>query len=154
MQDAAIAALLHAAELRDRGRASAWVARIVDRKAADVARAHGRQERVRGNFEEAGDVVAESAGPPCFCVRVQARRLRPAYAEVLERVDARGETIANVAAALGITTNALTVRLSRARAMLRDTLRAHCGTTAPQSCADCGCLERRCCTPVDDSPSV
>jgi RNA polymerase sigma-70 factor (ECF subfamily) len=154
VQDAAIAALVHAGELRDGGRANAWVARIVDRKATDVARAHGRQERVRGNFEEAGDVMAESAGPPCFCVRVQARRLRPVYAEVLERVDARGESIASVAAALGVTTNALTVRLSRARALLRDTLRAHCGTTAPQSCADCGCLERRCCSPVDQPTSA
>lgn len=151
VQEAAIAALVHAAELRDGGRANAWVARIVDRKASDVARALGRRERVRGDFAEASDVtVEESAGPPCFCVREQARRLRPAYAEVLERIDARGESIPNVASSLGVTTNALTVRLSRARALLRDTLRSHCGTTAPQSCADCGCLERRCCLPVDE----
>lgn len=150
VQDAAITALVHAGELRDAGRAEAWVARIVDRKATDVARAHGRYELLRGDMAEANDVAQEAPTARCFCVRVQARRLRPAYAEVLERIDERGESIAAVAADLGVTSNALTVRLWRARALLRDTLKAHCGTTAPQSCADCGCLERRCCVAIDD----
>jgi len=150
VQDAALAALVHAGDLRDAGRAGAWVGRIVDRKATDVTRARGRYEHLRRDIGEAMHVPEEVQVTPCFCVRVQARRLRPAYAEVLERIDERGESIASVAAALGVTSNALTVRLSRARALLRDTLKAHCGTLAPQSCIDCGCLQRRCCVPLDE----
>lgn len=154
VQDAAVAALVHAAELRDADRAEAWVARIVDRKATDAARAQCRVGPIRADVAEANEVAHEDEVAPCFCVGVQARRLRPVYAEVLERVDERGESIAVVAAALGVTPNALTVRLFRARAALRDSLKAHCGTTAPQSCADCGCLERRCCEPLADGTSA
>lgn len=150
VQDAAVAALVRASTLRDVRCADAWVARIVDRKASDAARADGRRARVRRDIEDAEDVALEPVAAPCFCARVQARRLKRPYAQVLERVDERGESIAAVAAALGVTPNTLTVRLCRARALLRATLKAHCGTMGPQSCADCGCLQRRCCVPVDD----
>lgn len=154
VQDAALAALLHAGELRDVERSEAWVARIVDRKATDVSRAYRRSEARFGPIAEAKHVPHDVPPAPCFCARVQARRLRPEYVEVLARVDERGERIGAVAAALGMTANAVTVRLWRARASLRAKLKAHCGTVAPQPCSDCGCLQRGCCVPIEDDSAA
>ena len=151
VQDAALAAFALAHTLRDATRSAAWVARMVDHKATDLSRAHTRYRHIRGDLREAQHVPTEDPVAHCFCVRAQARKLRPIYAEVLERIDERGESIPAVANTLGLTPNATTVRLSRARAELREAVKRHCGTTGPQSCEDCGCRERRCCAPVEDA---
>ena len=152
VQDAAVVALERAADVREPARLSAWVGRIVDRKAVDSARALSRARLRQGRTEVHLEEVAAPGPAPntCFCVRAQARVLRPHHAEVLLRIDERGERLAAVASELGVTTNALTVRLFRARAELRDTMKRHCGTTSARSCDDCGCLERACCLQVDD----
>lgn len=149
VQEAAITAIARAGGLRDEGRLSAWVGRIADRKAVDATRARAREER--GRVDVGTDRLATPAVLPasCYCVSVRARTLRPAYAEVLQRIDERGERLPDVAIELGLTTNALTVRLFRARCQLRDTMKRHCGTTSARSCADCGCAERACCLPID-----
>lgn len=149
VQEAAITAIARAGSLRDEGRLRAWVGRIADRKAVDATRARAREERGRVDVStdrlETPPVLAAS----CDCVSVRAKKLRPAYAEVLQRIDERGERLPDVAMALGLTTNALTVRLFRARGALRDTMKRHCGTTSARSCTDCGCAERACCLPTD-----
>ncbi len=150
VQDAVLAAIGRAGSLRDEVRLSAWVGRIVDRKAVDVTRARARQARGQVDMSAAHLVTQPVVSATCFCVRVQARRLRPHHSEVLQRVDERGERLAVVATELGLTTNALTVRLFRARGELRDAMKRHCGTTSARSCDECGCAERACCSPIDD----
>ena len=150
VQDAVLAAIRRAGALRDEGRLSAWVGRIVDRKAIDATRARARQARGRVDIPTDHLATPLVVATPCFCVRAQASRLRPHHAEVLRRIDERGERLAVVATELGLTTNALTVRLFRARSELRDRMKRHCGTTSARSCDDCWCAERECCVAGDE----
>ena len=66
-------------------------------------------------------------------------KLKPEYAEIIERVDLREEPLAGVAGALGITPNNAAVRLHRARSGLRKQLERSCGTCATHGCLDCRC---------------
>ncbi|XXU02588.1 YnfA family protein [Sorangium sp. So ce834] len=81
----------------------------------------------------------------CWCVLVQAERLKPDDALILKRVIVDGMAVKDVAADLGVTPGNAMVRLHRARRALRDRLKEHCGTTSARSCSECGCDERGCC---------
>lgn len=149
VHDAVVVALERGSELREPARAAAWLGRITDRKAIDARRATARQ-RARTRLCSV-DVAAEPARPdPCGCVRVLARALRPHHATILLRVDEQGASLAEVATELGLTKNAVTVRLCRARAELRAELARHCGATSVGACQGCACVERSCCPPIDE----
>lgn len=145
VHDAVLKALLRSDELRDERRTAAWLARIVERQAQDGVRiAHRAQRRTDTEV-----VLERIACPPtatalCVCARAQVAALRPAYSEVVLRVDEAGEPPVAVARALGLSVNALTVRLFRARVALRALIEAHCGTTK-RSLGSCLCAARGSC---------
>jgi RNA polymerase sigma-70 factor (ECF subfamily) len=88
------------------------------------------------------DVADEDDPPvptPCMCSVRLLEELRPAYAEVIRRVDMEGEDAGDVARALGISTGNLHVRLHRARRALRDDVRHYCDVTSHRPCLDCTC---------------
>lgn len=150
-------ALLHAstraASVRDPDRARAWFYRILRRAVADHRRAR-RSNPVRADPEALErhleqplePPTVEVAPSPCACALRLLGELRPAYAEVLRRVDLERGDPAAVAEALGISTANLHVRLHRARGTLRDRVKHHCGVTSVGPCIDCTCDARRCCT--------
>jgi RNA polymerase sigma-70 factor (ECF subfamily) len=99
--------------------------------------------RQRRESEMLGDELAapapdEDAGR-CGCVLEQVKQMRPAQAEILQRVIVDDVTVTRLAAELGITANTAMVRLHRARLALAERLRIHCGTTSVLACSDCGC---------------
>ena len=149
VQRAFVRAAEQAGSLEDPARARAWFYRILRHAIADHHRAR-RRDPLRQ--ESAGDPaeLAEEPAPtrtPCGCSLRLLAELRPAYAEVIRRVDVEGEAPEAVASALGITTGNLHVRLHRARSSLRDDVMHYCGVASHRSCLDCACDEHHRCGP-------
>lgn len=130
-------------QLRDAGRAHAWVSKIVLNALRDELR---KPRGAAAGVDDTDIAATEDDHVDCRCALAQAQRLKPAYATILRRVVIDGAAVTAVAAELGLTPNNAMVRLHRARAALRAQLKAHCGMTTAQSCSDCGCEERGCCS--------
>lgn len=136
-------ALARSDQVRDPARAAAWVGRVVRSVLLDELR---RKRDVVLPVDELDlAAVEEEDVVDCWCVLVQAERLKPEYALILKRVVVDGLAVTDVAAELGVTPGNAMVRLHRARKALRDRLKEHCGTTSARSCSECGCGERGCC---------
>jgi RNA polymerase sigma-70 factor (ECF subfamily) len=75
----------------------------------------------------------------CDCLRGLISDLPTQYATLIERIDINEEPRAAVAATLGITSNNLAVRLTRARSELRARLLAFCTSCPIHGFADCRC---------------
>jgi RNA polymerase sigma-70 factor (ECF subfamily) len=148
VQRAMVRATARARTLEDPSRARAWFYRILRNAIADHHRS-GRVERARrADDADPAELASETAEPsraPCACSVRLLGELRPAYAEVLRRVDVDGEDPAAVARLLGISPGNLHVRLHRARRALRDDVRHYCGVDSARPCLDCTCgKDRRC----------
>lgn len=144
LQTAALRALERAPTLQDPDRVRAWLFTLHRHLSTDVLRERARQERVAEALEtqEPGAVPMAEI---CDCSTVQAKRLRPTYADVLSLVDTGGATLAEAADVLGITVNNATVRLHRARKALRQAMVEHCGVQSARDCVDCRCVDDGCC---------
>lgn len=146
VQQAAVRAIDGAQGLRDPQAGRAWLFQITRRLVAE----HFRQRSEAAlSFDPESPPGLDRFG--CACVLVNLRQLKPVFAEVLQRVDLDGVPVSQAAAELGLSANAATVRLSRARAALRDQLHTHCGTDSLRGCLDCPCDERGCCDPQPDA---
>jgi RNA polymerase sigma-70 factor (ECF subfamily) len=88
-----------------------------------------------GASEELGEQV-------CGCIRGVLTTLRPAYAEMLHRIELEEEPLRRVARELSITPGAASVRLHRALRALLEGLRRTCGACFEHSCLDCTCRRR------------
>lgn len=140
VQQAVVRALGSAGELRDARSGRAWLFTITRRLIAD----HFRR-RLDAALEDELEDVQEPTDRSCACVLANLEQLKPDFAHVLRRVVLEETSLSALATELGLSTNATTVRVSRARAALRERLRAHCGTDSLRECLDCSCDERGCC---------
>jgi len=138
-------ALERSGEIRDPGAVHGWLGRVLASTLADhYRRAHRMQRHERAAREK--DLARLIANPErddqavvCACLHKLLPGLRPAYAELLRRVDLQGEPRTQAAAQLRIDINNLNVRLHRARQELRRRLVAFCLT-----CPEDGFLACRC----------
>jgi RNA polymerase sigma-70 factor (ECF subfamily) len=139
VQGALLRAAERAAQLEDATRARAWFYRILRRAIAD----HHRSKPLHvGEEALENEPAAEDAGPrppSCRCARRLLDQLRPAYAEIVDRVDFNDEDPAEVAEALRVSTANLYVRLHRARRALRERVESHCGVSSIEPCLECSC---------------
>jgi RNA polymerase sigma-70 factor (ECF subfamily) len=142
VQRAMMRAAERAGSLEDPARLRAWFYRILRRTIVDHHRSRPREaSHDPADSAEVCDDGALHAEAPCGCacaVRLLGE-LRPAYAEILRRVDFEGQDPAAVAAALRISSTNLYVRLHRARAALRERVEGHCGVSSVAPCLDCLC---------------
>ena len=141
VQEASLRALQAAERLRDPQSGRAWLFKITRRLLAD-------QLRRRSELQLAGEPDAlfdGTEGFGCACVLANVQQLKPEHAHILRRVIFEGTSMAALGSELGVSPNAATVRVSRARAALREQLRNHCGTDSLRACLDCVCDERGCC---------
>jgi RNA polymerase sigma-70 factor (ECF subfamily) len=137
VQLALLRAALKADSLRDVESAVPWFFQILRRTIADH---HGQRARApEAPLDDEPTTESEPSSDACACSLGVLERLRPEYVEMLRRVDLDEESIASVAASLGITANNATVRLHRARKALREALVAYCGTDSMRACMSCGC---------------
>jgi RNA polymerase sigma factor (sigma-70 family) len=139
-------AAAHVASLGDPQRARAWFYRILRRAIVDHHRARAAEPARSDEEPEIADEQSlEPTRTPCVCAVRLLGELRPAYAEVIRRVDVEEGELAAVAEALGISVGNLHVRLHRARRLLRDEVKHHCGVATHRPCLDCTCdAQRRC----------
>ena len=119
----------------------AWFYRILRHSIIDLYRRTDARKRGLESFraELPNAVPPEAERAICQCIDRLMPDLPDQYRELLQRIDLGGENIKQVAAALGTTTNNLTVRLHRARKQMRDRLEKFCRDCSTAACVDCSC---------------
>jgi len=133
LQDLAVRALIRAPELREVGCVQGWLLSILRSVIADHWRRFVRRREDLCEPQHLADwliapEVEEDEAEPCPHLREHIARLKPAQAELLVKVDLEGETQQEAAHRLGILSNALYVRLHRARRALRTEMQTACET--------------------------
>ena len=123
---------------------NAWMGQVLRNTLID----HYRRRAVRQRAEAAYAVEmaileqfneADPGGDPYRCLHAALPRLRPDHAEILRRADLEEEPRSCIGMDLGLTTNALNVRLHRARRALRKELETSCPSCRDGSFMDCCC---------------
>lgn len=138
VQESFLKALAHLDQLDDAERIDAWFYRILRNVIADLQRA---RRIAPAAFPEDGEPAAaeEDRRTACACVAALVEALPAPYASALRRVDLDGESMADAAAAEGISMANLKVRRHRARSELRELVQATCRMCAAHGCLDCTC---------------
>jgi RNA polymerase sigma factor (sigma-70 family) len=151
LQDAYVKTLHKGGELKEDERATAWFYQLlrnamIDRARTRAAEAKAMEAHAR-ELTEAEEMALETQ--VCQCVQGLLATLPSEQSELLRRVDLEGHRPVDMAEQLGLSANALSVRLHRARKALHARLSEACGTCATHGCLDCSCGK-----PVRVSPSV
>ncbi len=142
-------ALRHADQLADPAAGRAWLYRIVRNVLAEQLRGRRPEGPLPDDDALPAAPEAPSAGNACACVLRLAEALPAVQSALVSRALVGDERLTDIAPSLGVSANAATVRLHRARATLRDQLRDCCGTTSLKHCLDCTCDGvRRCGSPT------
>ncbi|MDZ4095381.1 MAG: RNA polymerase sigma factor [Paracoccaceae bacterium] len=122
----------------------AWLGQIMRhtlidhyRRRATRLRAETAYSQEQGLEEPATE--ADPAAGPCKCLPKALLRLGPDQAAILRRADLEEEPRTRIAADLGLTANALNVRLYRARHALRHELESTCPSCRDGSFLECAC---------------
>lgn len=147
LQQSLVKAVERGHELNNYGSAVSWFYRMLRNAVVDYYRSHAADRRkVDGLLDElitSGEDrmpgLDEVRPTLCACLAPLVNQLRPAYADLIRRVDLEGESLAAVAKDLNVTSNNLTVRLHRARQALRATLEKTCGICTKHGCLNCTC---------------
>lgn len=147
LQQSLVKAVKRGHELNNHDSAVGWFYRILRNAVVDYYRSHAADRRkVEGLHDElvtSGEDkmpgLDEVRPTLCACLAPLVGQLRPAYADLIRRVDLEGESPAAVAKDLNVTSNNLTVRLHRARQALRVTLEKTCGICTKHGCLNCTC---------------
>ena len=147
LQTAMLRVLAKAHTLRSADRVIPWFYRMLQNLLVDWHRRRAAAERALRRLDAAAR-VAEAHDEPlwgqvCTCVTAILTTLRPAYVDILRRVEMDEQPLTRVARSLGISANNASVRLLRARRALLDRLRATCGACFEHGCLDCFCRTAR-----------
>lgn len=147
LQQSLVKAVERSHELKRNESAVAWFYRILRHAVADYYRSraadHRKFEGLRLEMVASGDdkmpALDELRPAVCACLGTLVAELRPAYAELIRRIDLEGESPDAVAKDLHVTPNNLTVRLHRARQALKAGLEQACGICTKHGCLNCTC---------------
>lgn len=147
LQQSFIKVIERSHELKKIESAVSWFYRILRNSIVDYYRSHASHNRkVEGLLQEmitAGEdqtpAFDEVRPTVCVCLTLLLRGLRPAYADLLRRIDLEGDSVDMVANDLQVTPNNLTVRLHRARKALKARLEQVCGICTNHGCFNCTC---------------
>lgn len=127
LQDYCAKVLHRSGQIRQREAILGWMAKVMRTALIDYYRRSAVERRHR-EIIAASEAPSEELGGPHDCPYLGAAvpMLKPEYADLVSRIDVSGEVRAEAAEALGISVNALTVRLFRARTALRKKLLGFC----------------------------
>jgi DNA-directed RNA polymerase specialized sigma24 family protein len=148
LQAFALRALQRSAGLGDAERVRGWLARILATSMADYQRSTGKVRRREVAFDDEDPDHGGAAPTPededavCACLHKVLPTVRPEYAEVVRRVDLRGESRDQIAADLGKTVNSVAVRLYRGRIALKKRLEQTCSSCPEHGFFHCYCESR------------
>ncbi len=126
-----------------------WFYRILRNTVIDYYRSRASENARQNEFLKQSHALAndrvpsldETSAEVCSCLDGVISALRPAYADLIRRVDLAGTPLSEVARDLHITPNNATVRLHRARQALRASLENSCGVCSKHGCLNCTCTE-------------
>lgn len=143
LHDAYLKVLSAGVAPRDEERVVAWFKRVLRNAGVDRLRRSSAENRARKRWVDETRVVGCSESLPeeiaCACVKDALDLVRPAYREILRRVDVDEARVTSVSRELGLTAANARVRLHRARAALRAQLLRICGVCAEHGCIPCTC---------------
>jgi len=142
LQQFYLRAVSRAFDLRRRESILAWLSRLLSTVLADYARREAtrrRQETAYAQHQALTREDPELESTVCPCLFTLLPTLKPEYADILRRVELLGEPRQQVAAALGVTVNNVTVRLHRARQAIRRALLLACTTCPEHGFLRCAC---------------
>jgi RNA polymerase sigma-70 factor (ECF subfamily) len=142
LQQFYLRAISKAFHLRQRESIRAWLYRLLSTVLADYARREAtrrRQENAYARQQALTQEDPELESTVCTCLYTLLPTLKPEYANLLRRLDLLGEPRQEVAAALGVTVNNVTVRLHRARQALKRALLLSCTTCPEHGFLRCAC---------------
>lgn len=144
LQEFCLRVLARKDQLREVDRMDAWLYAILRSTLNDHFRKSARRNRLAGAVSrEPEEWVVDAPSQMarlCTCPGGLISDLRPSDAELIRRIDFGEEERGAVAQDLGLSRNALGVRLHRARAALRDALIKHCGDCCrAEGRDDCSC---------------
>lgn len=137
----------HVGEVRSDEDLIAWFYRLLRHAVVDYYRKrtaeHRRTERLHSDMQAVGEDFAHPDADEmlalCACIIPRIKTLNPRYAELIQAIDLKGRSPAEVAKEQGATLNTINVALHRARQALRSELERFCGECAKGACLDCGC---------------
>jgi RNA polymerase sigma factor (sigma-70 family) len=146
-QQSLLRAVEHHHSVNNKESVVAWFYRILRNAVIDYYRSRVAQDSRQQIFEKEAEVLGARESPPpdevkaaiCVCLDDVVDTLRPGYGELIRRIDLGGESTADVAKALHITSGNATVRLHRARQALREGLEKVCGVCTKHGCLNCTC---------------
>jgi RNA polymerase sigma-70 factor (ECF subfamily) len=128
--------------LRQRESLLVWLSRLLRTVLADYARREATRRRQETAYAQQQALTREDPeleSTVCTCLYALLPTLKPEYADILRRVDLHGEPCQQVAAALGVSVNNVTVRLHRARQALKYALLLWCTTCPEHGFLRCAC---------------
>lgn len=118
-----------------------WFYRILRRTIIDLHRRRDARGRALARYGE--DLAAapdtEETRLLCVCFEQLLPELPEQYRDLVRRVDLEGSSPTDLAVERGVTANALTVQLHRARRRLGKLIEATCRVCATHGCLDCDC---------------
>ena len=146
-QQCLLRAVQHQHSLKNEESVVAWFYRILRNAIIDYYRSRAAQDSRRKTYETEAAILQQQDVPSldevqatiCACLDAVVGTLRPAYSELIRRIDLGGESTAEVAKTLRISTTNATVRLHRARQALRNSLEQVCGVCTKHGCLNCTC---------------
>jgi RNA polymerase sigma factor (sigma-70 family) len=157
LQQFYLRALSRASDLRRRASIVSWLYRLLNSTLVDYTRrdtTRRRQEAAFAREQNLSRADPELETTVCLCLYKLLPTLKPEYAEVLWRVDLLEAPRQEVARALGLTVNNVTVRIHRARQAMKRALLLSCETCPEHGFLRCACdlPNRRAAWPTSDRP--
>lgn len=142
-QDFCVKVLRHHGSIKSGERLDAWLGTTLRHTLTD----HYRRRATRKHGEETYAIEAklmepdtrEGTEPACSCVTAAIQKLAPAQAELLSRLDLHEEPRETIAADLGVSLNALGVRVHRSRAALKKEISQMCPICSDGKFMQCDC---------------
>jgi len=137
-------ALASADTLRDDDRIIPWFYQLLRHVLIDHLRARratlDREHRWTAESVSLSETErTEAERHLCACLEPLIATLPPVQTELIRRCELSDQSVSDAAVALGITPNAASVALHRARKTLRAKLVAFCGSCADGACLECDC---------------
>jgi RNA polymerase sigma-70 factor (ECF subfamily) len=142
LQQFYLRAVSRAFTLRKQESIRAWLFRLLRTVLADYARREATRRRQEAVYVQQQALTQEDPALEsmvCACLYTLLPTLKPAYADILRRIDLLGEPRPQVAAALGVSVQNVTVRLHRARQALKRALLKWCTTCPEHGFLRCAC---------------
>jgi len=149
LQSFCVRVLNPAVPLHNNASAVAWLYVVLKSVLADHFRCETTRRRSEASYAEqqvilGRDIVKDVIdGHQCRCVKPLIGHLRGDYAQILTRVDIRGDSRELLGRELKINPENLRVRLHRARRALFKALKSNCGSCCTTGFDDCYCKYSR-----------